>query len=53
MIGRLSPPHAPADRKPRLDIAFGVNEARWLCARVKDLKTGRMLMDGEPVVRLL
>lgn len=53
VIGRLSPPHAPADRKPRLDIAFGVNEARWLCARVKDLKTGRMLMDGEPVVRLL
>jgi molecular chaperone DnaK (HSP70) len=53
VIGRLAPPHPPADRKPRLDIAFGVNESRWLCARVKDLKTGRMLMDGEPVVRLL
>jgi molecular chaperone DnaK (HSP70) len=53
VIGRLTPPHAPNDRKPRLDIAFGVNDARWLCAKVTDLKTGRILMDGEPVVRLL
>ena len=54
VIGRLSPPHAPADRKPRLDIAFGVNEARWLCARVKTSRPedahGRRA-GGAPLVR--
>ncbi len=52
-LGRLNPPHAPRDRKPRLDIAFGVNAERWLCATVIDLETSRRLMADEPVVRLL
>jgi molecular chaperone DnaK (HSP70) len=52
-LGSLSPPHAPGDRTPRLELAFGVNEDRWLIATVRDLKTRRVLMKEEPVVRLL
>jgi molecular chaperone DnaK (HSP70) len=52
-LGYLDPPHPPSDRTPRLDIAFGVNADRWLIATVQDLKTGKKLMNGEPVVRLL
>lgn len=52
-LGRLDPPHPPGDRKARLEIAFGVNADRWLCATVRDLRTGRLLMDERPVVRLL
>jgi molecular chaperone DnaK (HSP70) len=52
-LGRLDPPHAPRDRKPRLQISFGVNSDRWLCAHVVDLKTDKVLLSDEPVVRLL
>jgi molecular chaperone DnaK (HSP70) len=52
-MGTLSPPHDPGNRHPRLDVAFGVNDERWLIATVKDLLTGKTLMDREPVVRLL
>ena len=52
-LGRLDPPHLPSDKRPRLEIGFGVNAERWLCATVRDLQTGKPLMDGEPVVRLL
>jgi molecular chaperone DnaK (HSP70) len=52
-LGRLDPPPPPGDRKARLEIAFGVNADRWLTATVRDLKNGRFLMDGRPVVRLL
>jgi len=52
-LGRLDPPHPPGDRKARLEIAFGVNADRWLCATVLDLKTRRRLMEEQPVVRLL
>lgn len=52
-IGALDPPHPPSDRKPRLDLAFGVNEDRWLIVTVKDLRTQRTLMDRSPVVRIL
>ncbi|MFT7625716.1 MAG: hypothetical protein ACI9WU_004907 [Myxococcota bacterium] len=52
-LGMLDPPHPLSDRAPRLDVSFGVNGDRWLIATVKDLKAGRMLMDNEPVVRLL
>jgi len=52
-LGRLDPPHAPSDKRPRLEIGFGVNAERWLCATVHDLRTGKALMNGEPVVRLL
>lgn len=52
-LGHLDPPHPPSDRAPRLELAFGVNADRWLCATVKDLKTSRVLMKSEPVVRLL
>lgn len=52
-LGRLDPPHSPSDRRPRLEISFGVNADRWLCATVLDLSTRRRLMEDEPVVRLL
>jgi molecular chaperone DnaK (HSP70) len=52
-LGTLDPPHAPEDRRPRLEISFGVNADRWLHATVRDLKTRRTLMAEQPVVRLL
>lgn len=52
-LGKLDPPHQPNDTSPRLEIAFGVNADRWLIATVRDLKTNRLLLDGQPVVRLL
>jgi len=52
-LGYLDPPHEPRDRRPRLDVAFGVNADRWLVATVHDLLTHRELMHEEPVVRLL
>jgi molecular chaperone DnaK (HSP70) len=52
-LGTLDPPHPPDDKRPRLEIAFGVNANRWLVATVQDLRTQRTLMKDEPVVRLL
>jgi len=52
-LGYLDPPHSPRDRRPRLDVEFGVNSDRWLIASVRDLLTQRDLMKDEPVVRLL
>jgi molecular chaperone DnaK len=52
-FGYLKPPHPPEDRRPRLEISFGVNAERWLCASVFDLWTRRYTMREEPVVRLL
>lgn len=52
-LGTLDPPHSPRDASARLEIAFGVNAERWLCATVLDLLTGKHLMKDEPVVRLL
>ncbi|HXK10793.1 MAG TPA: Hsp70 family protein [Vicinamibacteria bacterium] len=52
-LGYLDPPHEPRDRRPRLEIAFGVNAERWLVATVHDLLTRKELMREEPVVRLV
>jgi len=52
-LGELDPPHQPRDRRPRLEIAFGVNGDRWLTATVQDLVTRKRLLDESPVVRLL
>jgi molecular chaperone DnaK (HSP70) len=52
-LGYLDPPHDPKDRRPRLEIAFGVNAERWLVATVLDLLTRKELMHEEPVVRLV
>jgi molecular chaperone DnaK (HSP70) len=52
-LGYLKPPHLPSDKKARLEISFGVNAERWLCATVIDLKTSKHLMKDESVVRLL
>jgi hypothetical protein len=52
-LGFLDPPHPPSDRRPRLEVCFGVNADRWLCATVRDLLTKKTLLADEPVVRLL
>jgi hypothetical protein len=52
-LGTLDPPHRPGDRRPRLEVAFGVNGDRWLVATVFDLVSRELLMEEEPVVRLL
>ncbi len=52
-LGYLDPPHAPKDTRPRLEVAFGVNAERWLCATVFDLRLKKHLLRDEPVVRLL
>lgn len=52
-LGRLDPPHSPRDHRPRLEISFGVDGDRWLVATVLDLQTQRLLLDAQPVVRLL
>ncbi|MGD8897956.1 MAG: Hsp70 family protein, partial [Acidobacteriota bacterium] len=52
-LGYLDPPHKPGDRRPRLEIAFGVNAERWLVATVRDLLSGKSLLDAEAVVRLM
>ncbi len=52
-LGHLHPPHQPGDHSPRLEIGFGIDSNRWLCATVLDLKTRKNLMKAEPVVRLL
>ena len=52
-LGYLDPPHDPRDRRPRLEISFGVNADRWLTATVLDLLTRKDLMREEPVVRLI
>jgi molecular chaperone DnaK (HSP70) len=52
-LGTLDPPHSPRDRRPRLDISFGVNADRWLVATVRDLLAQKELMREEPVVRLV
>jgi molecular chaperone DnaK (HSP70) len=52
-LGHLDPPQSPSDTRPRLDVSFGINAQRWLCATVLDLKTKKHLMREEPVVRLL
>ncbi|MEE2786336.1 MAG: Hsp70 family protein [Myxococcota bacterium] len=52
-LGRLDPPHAPGDQTPRLEVAFGVDQNRWLIATVRDLRSGRTLMRQKPVVRVL
>jgi hypothetical protein len=52
-LGTLDPPHSPRDRRPRLEVSFGVDENRWLIATVTDLLSRRALMERQPVVRLL
>jgi molecular chaperone DnaK (HSP70) len=52
-LGYLDPPHRPGDRRPRLEVAFGVDGDRWLVATVHDLLADRELMKERPVVKLL
>ncbi len=52
ILGYLDPPHFPSEKSARIDLSFWVNEEKWLCATVRDLKTGRLLMENRAVVRV-
>jgi molecular chaperone DnaK (HSP70) len=52
VLGYLRPPHFPSEKGARIDLSFMINEERWLCATVYDIKTGRYLMEEKPVIRL-
>ncbi|MBX2802234.1 MAG: Hsp70 family protein [Myxococcales bacterium] len=52
-LGFLEPPHHPSDRSARLDVRLGIDADRWLVATVLDLRTQRLLMRRQPLVRLL
>jgi len=51
-MGYLDPPHMPSDKRARIEISFMINEDRWLCSNVFDLKTGKYLLKEKPVIRL-
>ncbi|MBN1412389.1 MAG: Hsp70 family protein [Spirochaetales bacterium] len=51
-LGTLNPAHSPSDRSARLEISFMINEEKWLCVTVFDLKTKQLLMTEEPVIQL-
>jgi molecular chaperone DnaK len=52
VLGYLSPAHEPSDNSARLDISFMVDENRWLCVTVYDIKTRKRLNQNTPVLRL-
>jgi len=51
-LGFLDPPHSPGEKRARVELSFMINEDRWLCATVFDLKTGKHLFTQRPVIRL-
>lgn len=51
-LGYLNPPHYPSDKRARVEISFMVNEDKWLCTTVYDLKTNKQLLVDKPVIRL-
>jgi hypothetical protein len=53
MLVYLDTSHSPRNRRPRLEIAFGVDSERWLHASVYDLKRRSFLMKDASVVRIL
>lgn len=52
VLGYLTPAHNPSDKGARLEISFMVNENKWLCSTVYDLKTHKYLMKEKPVIRI-
>ena len=51
-LGYLDPPHAPSDKRARVEISFMINDEKWLCATVYDLVARKYLMEEKPVIRL-
>jgi len=35
-----------------VEISFMINDDKWLCSSVFDLKTRKYLLENEPVIRL-
>lgn len=51
-LGYLDPPHHPSDKRSRVEISFMIDEDKWLCATVYDLKIQKYLLREKPVIRL-
>ncbi len=51
-LGYLDPPHYPSEKRARIEISFMVNEEKWLCATVYDIKKQSYLLQDKPVVKL-
>ncbi len=51
-LGYLDPSHSPSEKHARIELSFMINEDRWLCATVYDIKTQKYLMTEKPVIRL-
>lgn len=51
-LGHLNPPHMPDDNSSRLEVSFMINEDKWLCTTVYDLKTKKYLLRKKAVLRL-
>ncbi|MCP4134462.1 MAG: Hsp70 family protein [bacterium] len=51
-LGYLNPPHYPSERRARIEISFMINDDKWLCSSVYDLKTQKYLLEEKAVIRL-
>ena len=51
-LGYLNPAHYPSDRRARVEISIMINEDKWLCTTVYDIKTQKYLLVDKPVIRL-
>ncbi len=51
-LGYLDPPHNPDENQPRIELSFFINEDKWLCATVFDLKIQKNLLYEKPIIRL-
>ncbi|MBN1499996.1 MAG: Hsp70 family protein [Spirochaetes bacterium] len=51
-LGYLNPPHYPSEKNARIEVSFMINEDKWLCSTVVDLKTQKKILDCKPVIRL-
>ena len=47
----LRPPARPGDKGPRLEVSLAVGRSRHVHATVRDLATGKLVVEDEPVVR--
>ena len=51
-LGYLNPAHSPSEKQARIELSFMINEDRWLCATVYDIRTQKFLMTEKPVIRM-
>jgi molecular chaperone DnaK len=52
VLGVLNPAHYPSEKIPRVEVSFMIDDEKWLCVNVIDLKSRKELMKNTKVVRL-